>query len=99
MKRKAKIEFSQRLSWFAGKSMRGLGFLEASVVGFVILAIPLLMVLEVISRYGLHAIPIGIEEFILVIAAYGYFIGAAHASRSRKQITVTLLAHTSIFNS
>ena len=91
MKQTAGLESRRRLLWFAGKSVRAWGFLEASVVGVVILTIPLLMTTEVISRYGLRAVPGGIDEFILIIAAYCYFIGAAHASRRRNQITVTIL--------
>lgn len=64
---------------------------EVAVIGLVILIIPFAMAYETLSRYAFSTTPMGLEEFILVLAAYGYFIGAAHASRKKVHITVTLL--------
>jgi TRAP-type C4-dicarboxylate transport system permease small subunit len=64
---------------------------EKAVIGLVVLIIPFAMAYEALSRYAFSTTPMGLEEFILVLAAYGYFIGAAHASRNRVHITVTIL--------
>ena len=64
---------------------------EKAVMALVILIIPVGMAYETLSRYLFSTTPMGLEEFILLLAAYGYFIGAAHASRNRVHITVTLL--------
>jgi len=64
---------------------------EKAIIGLVVLIIPIAMAYEAFSRYVFSTTPLGLEEFILLLAAYGYFIGAAHASRNRVHVTVTLI--------
>lgn len=64
---------------------------EKLVIGLVVLIIPFAMAYETLSRYAFSTTPMGLEEFILLLAAYLYFLGAAHASRKQVHITVTLL--------
>ena len=64
---------------------------EKGLIDLVVLIIPIAMAYEAFSRYAFSKTPMGLEEFILLLAAYGYFIGAAHASRNQVHITVTLL--------
>lgn len=71
--------------------VKGWGFAEAAVVGTIVVIIPFAMAYEALSRYAFEQSPLGLEEFTLLIAAYAYFIGAAHASRKRQHVTVTLI--------
>jgi len=81
----------KRLFWFLKKVVRGWGFLETVVVASIILAIPIIMTFLSVERYAFSESTPGMQEFIVIIAAYAYFLGAAMASKHGTQITVTII--------
>jgi C4-dicarboxylate transporter DctQ subunit len=81
----------KKILHYLARMLEGWNLFEKIVISVVILIIPIGMAFEAFSRLVLQSTPTGLEEFILLVAAYGYFIGAAHASRTRKHITVTIL--------
>jgi TRAP-type C4-dicarboxylate transport system permease small subunit len=71
---------------------KGFNILTNSILAIGVAAIATLVTLEAVLRYTMHAMPIGLEELALIIAAWVYFLGIALASRDRKQITVNILS-------
>ena len=81
----------ERLFWFIKKVVRGWGFFETAIVATIILAIPMIMTFLSVERYAFSESTPGLQEFIVIIAAYAYFLGAAMASKYGTQITVTII--------
>lgn len=74
-----------------GLSLKILDFLERYILISAYLIIPILILVEVISRYLMTTAIIGIEEGCLLIVAYVYYIGAAYALKTKNHITVKAL--------
>jgi len=85
------VKLRQRLSSFADKIAKGWSKVEATVISTVILIIPICLVVITFARYILRIGIPGLQEYTLVLAAYGYFIGAAVASRQKAHVTVTVV--------
>ncbi|MCP3890112.1 MAG: TRAP transporter small permease [Desulfobulbaceae bacterium] len=74
-----------------GLSFKVLDFLERCILISAYFLIPILILIEVISRYLMTSAIIGIEEGCLLIVAYVYYIGAAYALKTKDHITVKAL--------
>lgn len=71
--------------------LRCLNFFEEYSLIAAYVLIPVLIVIEVFSRYLMKSAVIGIEEGCLMIVAYAYYIGAAYALKKKDHITVKVL--------
>ncbi len=70
---------------------KSLDFIERYLLILAYLVIPILILAQVMSRYLMTTAVIGIEEGCLLIVAYVYYIGAAHALKTKSHITVKAL--------
>lgn len=73
------------------KTLKVLSWSEEYFLIAAYVMIPVLILIEVFSRYLMKAAVIGIEEACLMIVAYVYYIGAAYAVKRDDHITVKVL--------
>lgn len=81
----------ESLKSIIGLSFKILDFLERYLLISAYFVIPILILVQVMSRYLMTTAFIGIEEGCLMIVAYVYYIGAAHALKTKSHITVKAL--------
>ena len=82
------------LALLAKRSLSGINMLEDSILGIGVFLIAAFVTMEAVMRYTMKAMPPGLEETALLIAAWMYFIGLAVAMRDSKHIFVTLIDPT-----
>lgn len=81
----------QKLLPLVRKTAGATSILENYSLRIGVFLIAVLVGLEALLRYTMRAMPLGLEEAALTVAAWVYFLGIAVAMRGRKQITVSLL--------
>lgn len=66
--------------------------IQGFVLSFLMLGVTVLVFIQVIMRYVLHAPLMGIEELILFPAIWLYLLGGANASMERNHISCNVLS-------
>jgi len=86
-----KVTLIQRTVWLVRKGLTAFRFTESAILIALNFTVALLIMVVVVIRYLLTTRIMGLEEIALLLAMYLYYIGAARASRIKRQITVKAL--------
>lgn len=74
------------------KTLDTVGFIQGKILLVLTIVVPLLVTIQVILRYGLHAPLMGIEELMLFPTIWLYMLGGSNASRERNHISCGILS-------